>query len=307
MPHRGYTLIELLLVITIISIMTSFAISTYRYHQQQHHIEKIALEMQNVAEASLNFQIDQGHWPKAYQDFPTCAVNAPPREDSAYAEFLAYLPNESVQSSLGNYYCWSSAGAKESLFFVALQMPKNNVTFAKRIAALLPNAIATATPEKQEPNSCTTDSDCYVRLEVTGSSTPASHPFLAGYGQCIPQKTELGSDHAVQCQYIGLIGNKEPKTVKYMVTFMCPENSNGDLQSSVNFLDVGTASGDPYVLKTLELNSQCIAKGEKQMECTLLIDAARAMGWSVASGAQGHIGASYTAYCSPKPKEFYAY
>lgn len=306
MRYDGYTLIELLLVIAILSILSSLAIATYRDHQIQHRLEKMALEMQNIAEAALNFQADQGHWPKAHNTFPDCATKSP--DKTIDNTFLAYLPNASSESGFGNYYCWSNIGASGSLFFVALKIPKNNGLLAKRIAAELPNAVSTSAPMQQEPEPCNPDQDCYVRLEVSGNNS-AHTPSLsiAGYGDCMPEKRTQGSDAALHCQYLGLVGSKEPKTVNYLISFTCPTNEKGDLHSSVNFLDVGTASGDPYILKTLTLSHHCTTDENQHIACTLSIDAARAMGWSVASGAHGHIGASYTAYCLSIPKPSYTY
>lgn len=305
MQQRGFTLIELLLVIAILSILASISISTFRVHQINQRVERAALEMQSFMGAALNFQADQGAWPKAYNDLSTCSM-APP-DGTAYAGFITYLPNASTESTFGSYYCWSSIGASQSIFWVALKIPNNDIVLAKRIAALLPNAFATANPLANTLSSCTSTADCYVRMEVTGMGiNSVVGTYIAGIGNCEPGKTTLGSGPDVRCQYLGQDSGPEPKKVNYSIEFNCPSGTKGGLLASVNYLDVGKAKGDPYVMRTLEFSYACDEKNTPT-HCNLKIDAMRDMGWSVASGARGHIGASYTAFCGVKPKKIYSY
>ena len=61
--QHGFTLVELLLVIAVVSIMTAIGISTYRRHFQSTRAEKVSLEIQQVLEAAMAYHTDQGQWP----------------------------------------------------------------------------------------------------------------------------------------------------------------------------------------------------------------------------------------------------
>lgn len=288
--QRGYTLIELLLVTTVLSLLASLAITTYRHYWIERHLEKAAIEMENVLAAALNYHNDHDAWPLPNDIIHTCSTT--PGPDDEFAK--NYLPNHLSKNSFGSYYCWGTTGEAGALFWVALEIPNGqDPSFRQRIAAKLPNAHVVDDPQSPSTETCGQTS-CYVKAEIAGASSGRTSTTIVGVGNCVAGTTTQGSVEDLRCQYIGQSG-REPKTVEYAIQFHCPNTLEKEVMATVNNLDVGKANGDPYVLRTLSFEADC----KDTAGCSLKINAARSDGISVATGAHGHIGASYIAYCQP--------
>jgi len=314
--NRGFTLIELLLVIAIISILVSVSIVVYRQHEMTNRIEKAALETQNFLTAAINYYNDTGKWPQPHDNALNCTSDEP-----NFDNFIKnYLPNQSALSAFGHYYCWSTLAEQKDIFWVGIKIPAGDFAMAKRLVALLPNAVSTSKPSRPQPVECWKGDkiECFVRVELSqaalSNNAGMNGTTLAGVGNCIPKQTTPGSSPDLNCKYIGEVG-KEPKPVDYAVTFHCPENSIGNLVATPNYLYVGDTGADslPFALLSLQAtakNCHLINSAKSNVTCTLEINASRANGQSVATGANGNVGASYTAYCSSKKKEnhpFFSY
>ncbi len=305
--RNGYTLIELLLVIAIIAIMASLAITVYRHHQINNRIEKASLEMQNMLSAALNFKSNTGEWPTANNNLGTCSTIAPPSDDHFIKD---YIPNRSAKSMFGYFYCWATISS-DHLFWLAFKVPHNNVTIAKRIAALLPNAIATQNPNQPDEQACekSDGGSCYVRIEVSPWITGKSaNNTVAGVGNCKSGEALVpGSGQNTSCTFIGKSSDK-PQLVHYQVNFTCSANTEGRVVGSANFFDIGKVDkGRPYALRTMSVDSRgCLSTssepGKANTQCILEINSIRANGRSIATGAGGYVGATYIAYCVKKPE-----
>ena len=145
----GYTLIELLLVVTVIALIAALGVKTYRDKAASDRINIASLNIQHVLEAGMSYNVaNQGLWPK--NNWNPCNPSAS-AQDKDFVN--TYLPNESNQSNFGSPLCWNGddPGGDPKLaqqgkrFWVALNVGSDATaaTTAQRIAARLPNAIIT--------------------------------------------------------------------------------------------------------------------------------------------------------------------
>ncbi len=231
MRYRGFTLVELLLVIAVMSILTAVGVMSYRRYFQANRLDKVAISMQHVLEAAMAFYVDNNTWPEDHH-----CVNPGPVQENFINN---YLPNANYKSYYGSDFCWQAAGAVDPkrLFWVAVLIPgdgNENVNIAKRLAARLPNAITTNDPSSTQIPAPECDSTaCYVKAEITvpGSSSNA----LAGMtvlasgdchaGQETPSLTSVCQDSAVATEQ------------RYQIHFpACPAGTLPALTITPNFI-----------------------------------------------------------------------
>lgn len=290
---RGYTLIELLLVLAVLSLLTTVSVKWYRQHWWERHVENTALEISSQLSAALNYQTEHEQWPSAHQDLSTCWHTAPAVDD--FVQF--YSPLHQRRNLLGQHYCYGSHGPSATLFWLGIHLDSHQAdTLGARLMAHLPNAYLTSDPLDPEHPPCDA-TQCFLVSEVTSQmSQRPSGTQVIGVGVCQPEVTDTAATHQADhyCEWLGAQG-AEPKTAVYQIHFQCPALMEKKLMTSVNYLDVGKARGEPYVLRSLSLDTDCSSAAG----CLLKIVAARSDGHSVTTGAQGHIGANYLAYCQP--------
>ena len=138
---NGYTLIELLLVTSLLATTATFSVLSYQQHHQKQRAEKTALEMQAFAAAALNFEADNNRWPTANASIDSCTTIDANTKDHFIKNYVA---NQSAKSTLGSDYCWSAVNPEQLLFWVALKIPPHGMALSKQITALLPNALGEA-------------------------------------------------------------------------------------------------------------------------------------------------------------------
>lgn len=305
--QNGYTLIELLLVITVISIMSMLAIKTYHNHSETQRIDKAALEMQHILEAAIAYNVDFGQWPTANNITPACIfVN---NNDIFLTD---YLPNHTYQSNFGNHFCWSSQQSdnKGPLFWVALKTPAQ---IATRIAAELPNAIAVVNPNESSAHSCAKNSDaCYVRAEVVqpSISNQKLKTQVVGMGYCNPNKhgKQKGSSNEIFCR-------QESRADHYTIQFGCPANNQAQVYIVPDFYQSAALpqAKPPTILTVLNATTKnndsnphhntCKKKNSKSskyichVKVTALYDKGKHSVVRPRKGSPGTIGAFYIAYC----------
>ncbi len=315
--HNGYTLIELLLVIAVLSVMASLAILTVRKNTDNRRIDQAALEMQHVLEAALAYRVDQDSWPPANNTLANgCTAS------STVDTFInTYLPNGTYTSNYGAHFCWSSKtpGDKGPLFWVALKMPFSDATrnyqTATQIAARLPNALAVVNPAvstRNSANTCTSGSTaCYVRSEVVIPAASSEHDGnrVAGMGYCNPTQggAQPGSSDDVSCTQ-GSSGDQ------YVIKFSCPDGEKGQVYTFANFYKAAALrqANPPTILTVLSTSTHrdtCHESpaGSSQYMCTISIIAEYDHNtYPVVhprKGDAGTIGASYIAYCAQRPPQ----
>lgn len=314
MKPQGYTLIELLLVIAILAIISAAAIIAYHQAAENNRVDQAALEMQQVLEAAIAFNVASGasSWPIDNKQIPLCN----PTNPSTDSFILNYLPNRNYISTYGNNFCWAvdAANLNSSLFWVALKMPftdaHHNAQLANRIAARLPSGIALVDPTKAPitTNQCTDASaTCYVRAEVALPSTQSNgNTNVVGLGYCDPAKgqaSQPGSTADVTC-----IQNSPAD--HYTIQFTCPSGQTGQVYLMPNFYKSAAlrqmAGGTPTIITILGAkteNNSCHANPNSQtFSCPIAVTALYDSGTYSLVGAggggdPGTIGVTYIAYC----------
>lgn len=231
--EAGYTLLEMTLVLAIIAVIATFALKLYRDTTESNRANKVALEMQHVMEAAIAYNNNKNYWPtdNSYTTDPPAATDCATPKDLTFVN--NYLPNQSNLSSYGVSICWSGANdgtqtppPNYQRFWVAVALPGTYIATAQHVAALLPNAIATADQPKPlvatvksspfAPHSATASSDsdkvfaaptpctvttkpCYVRAEIplpaTQQSTSTPGFYAAGY--CVPNNQDTPGSQLV--------------------------------------------------------------------------------------------------------------
>jgi prepilin-type N-terminal cleavage/methylation domain-containing protein len=309
--QQGYTLIELLLVIAIISMISAFAIVAYRQNTENNRIDQAALEMQQVLEAAISYNVSSsaGAWPNANNALPNCV---PPNLNDDFIKI--YLPNQNFISNFGSNFCWDKVTNNPSLFWVALKMPytdlNRNYQLANRIAAHLPSGVAITDPTQNDVTTykCTTESaNCYVRAEVTLPTATGGNGQVVGMGYCDPSKgktLQQGSSADVTC-------TQNSPADHYTIKFACPNNGDvGQVYLVPNFYTAAfLGDADPSTIQTT-LNAKTetdtcteIPAGSSQYQCAIAITALFDSGSQrVVDARSGTIGATYIAYCT-KPNQ----
>lgn len=137
--QRGFTIIELLLVIALIAAMSVSGIALFQQRTTQLKIEKTALQIQQWLQAAMSYYVDNGAWPTDVSQLLQDANNS----TKAY-----YLPLSVANNPWG--YAYSIQPIQNNrLIEVTVNVPVFNagnlLAYAQRIAARLPNATATGT------------------------------------------------------------------------------------------------------------------------------------------------------------------
>ena len=66
--QKGFTLIEMMLVLAVIAIISMLALKTYQSSMMTTRIDKAAVEMQHILEAALAYNVDHQTWPDAHSE-----------------------------------------------------------------------------------------------------------------------------------------------------------------------------------------------------------------------------------------------
>jgi prepilin-type N-terminal cleavage/methylation domain-containing protein len=282
---RGFTLIELLCVIAVMSSLFVLSIRFSREYLVEQRITHTAIEMENVLAAALNYQFTHHVWPNFHDNLNQC-WQEPANKDEFIMDYLALKTH---RHHLGEYFCWGASQDSGPRFWVALHLNAQAHLFAPRLLARLANSYLSADPN--DPNEPPCDREhCFLVANTSahpGAEQVDNHAIqLMQTGECQSEKNNTA------CQWQGNEG-KEPKTAVFQIHFTCPNGYVKTLSASLNYLDVGKARGEPYVLRTMNLTSDC----HVDYGCQLSIQAARSDNHSVTTGAYGHVGATYWAYC----------
>ncbi len=251
--QAGYTLIELLLVVAVISLIAALGVKTYRDKSESDRINIAALNIQHILEAGISYNVaNKGLWPKNNWN-PSCS---PPQDDDFVKNFL---PNESNQSNFGTPVCWSGDGnpndptqeQKANRFWAALTTGKdaNAINLAKRIAARLPNAIITNNPSQEGATPTNTV------VTMPGGSSENSSTYVAGMGYCDGAKSagekQDGWDKETSCTRTTL-GEQYPTKAaeysadnsmgQYAIQFTCKPNEIPSVYITPNYLQMERSS-----------------------------------------------------------------
>jgi len=287
----GFTLIELLCVIAILASFLTLSIRYSRDFLWDRRLTNTAIEMENVLAAALNYQYTNQTWPEFHDQLNQCWQQAPDKNKF----ILDYMPLKNRPHQLGEFFCYGASHFDAPRFWVALHLNKQNYSLAPRLLARLANSYLSRDPNDPNEPPCD-EQNCFVI--VRSSAHPgAGQQFnksleLVGTGQCQSEHNETAINQNTQCDWQANEGT-EPKMAVFQIHFTCPKGYVKTLSASLNYLDVGKARGEPYVLRSVNLASDC----HWDYGCQLTIQAARSDNHSVTTGAHGHVGAAYWAYC----------
>lgn len=119
---KGFSLIEVFLVLAIIAVLLMLGLTMAQKYAQEVAVKKTATQLKQVLEAGLNYYRDNNNWPICPPDL----------------NFKKYLEFEAFKNPWGNDYECSIIGEGNKLQ-VATVLPSSNL--ARRVKALLPNAV----------------------------------------------------------------------------------------------------------------------------------------------------------------------
>jgi prepilin-type N-terminal cleavage/methylation domain-containing protein len=298
---KGFTLIELLLVIAIISILAAVGIMSYRRYFQVNRIDKVAISIQHVLEGAMAFYVDKSEWP-ADRDCDGSGGDIHEFVDN-------YLPNANYKSYYGTDFCWEKAGDTSKLFWVAVKIPgdgTDNLNVAKRLAARLPNAIVTSTPDSDDSPAPACDAtDCYVRAEITvpGVSSNAQQSVsLAATGDCHPGVPTPNASRTGSCTDASSGGQQQ-----YSISFKaCSANATPNLRINPNYVVVPRSHNGYNLVGMNATPGTCTttpdAQGKETCPATLYVSVCTPNGRHDCSESNiksmgGQVGASYLITC----------
>ncbi len=117
--EKGFTLVELMVVIIILAVLTGIAVPSYMALRNRARIQATRSEMQNIATAIAIFEADTGSFPVATTAaaLETALEGADSSGDDVYMENCpttdAWNASYVVSSAVGSYTLTSQAGTTE--------------------------------------------------------------------------------------------------------------------------------------------------------------------------------------------------
>ncbi len=192
----GYTMLELLLVLSLMAVMTLASIRWHRQHAFAETQKQATGDMQSMIASLMYYESVENVWPDAL----ACDDETSLESDAKFTKY--YLPSGIMPSVYGSNYCWQEKekDSTQAVGLLALNLPiqgEHASSNAQAIAALLPHA--TAVSDIETLTSCDSESaTCYVHTELvpqSGLSSQASGMTLQGMGSCYPDGGGLNFCH----------------------------------------------------------------------------------------------------------------
>jgi len=145
--QKGYTLLELMLVIALMAVIAMAGLATLQSRTQTIKIDKAAIEMQHWLEAGMGYFVDKQEWPSSISEI----VSKGYMPDGSSGPDG---PNGNNKNPWGYPYQIKTIG--RNLFAVSTVTPQfkaknkksNHMAIAKRVASRLPNAYASLIAEE---------------------------------------------------------------------------------------------------------------------------------------------------------------
>lgn len=168
--ERGFTLLELLLVLALASILALGAMSMYQIQLRNFKADKTSLQMQQWLQAGMSFYVDCNQWPTDSKQDPNIVEammgEAPLTQNECpiYAGTIRqYMPlNSDKNGPFPNDYSFGPVTSQSSttLFQVSTEIGEDTPaleTVGKMIAGRLPNA-ASSVDDSTEPKTVSVQS-----------------------------------------------------------------------------------------------------------------------------------------------------
>lgn len=110
--QKGFTLVELLIVVIVIAILAAITVVAYNGVQNRAHDSSIKNDLRNIAQAILQYKVLSGSLPKGSADMS--AVEGLKVSGSAYGHAF-----EGGGHTYNLVYCWPNSAHPESFALVA--------------------------------------------------------------------------------------------------------------------------------------------------------------------------------------------
>ena len=107
--YHGFTILELLLVIAILGILTTYYLSYFQQRTQDVKINRATQQIQELLQAASSFYLKYGHW----------------RTSCADANFIPFIPTGSTLNPWGTnkpYICQPTTSGKK-FQIISIQLP----------------------------------------------------------------------------------------------------------------------------------------------------------------------------------------
>lgn len=194
MRNRGFTLIEMLLVMVIIGIIVFASIGYIQRRTAQMRVDRASLQMQQILNAGLAYYVDHGTWPKDIT--------------LLYGTYLPSFPSNTFQNPWGiAYSAFPTLDGK--LYYVVSRVRLGTGTtqnypmiYASQLVGTLPLAYTStdpgdliAVPPPISKPCKASDTTCYVAAAVNvpgqnlNNATSVTFAGLYHHGGCVPVPT----------------------------------------------------------------------------------------------------------------------
>ncbi|GEM_PF-4462267 len=200
---QGFTLLELMLVIVIITVMMVATVKTMQERVAALRVQRAAQDIQSILSAAQDYFVAHGVWPGSGMSFTSTEANGGAASHDAVADLVGegYLVKV-TNSPWGTPYqiCPNivEAGAASSVitcpaatlplpasaenvsFFVYFSLPNGLSSVASEVAGVIPNGVNSCTQAGQ------TGSACQVQAQVIGPSGVLNMANYIQYATVVP-------------------------------------------------------------------------------------------------------------------------
>lgn len=192
---NGFTLIEMLLVLVIISAILYAGIGYINRRTEQMRIDRMSLQMQQILNASLAYYVDHGNWPTAIDtDLQGTYLPAVPKPLNN--------PWQKPYKIATSYVDLSGGKQSQPILFVYAQVTSTEGLASQQayqIAGMLPMSYTSSTagsgtnPPDSSAKCSTSATSCYVVSSVSipgqnlNNATAVTFAGLYKHGGCVPE------------------------------------------------------------------------------------------------------------------------
>lgn len=126
--RKGFTLIELMIVITVIAILVTIAIVSFTRVQQQARDTKRKAEIRTISQALHAYNADHGQYPVA----ATCTLLAAVTTPASFTDYLQTMPTAPVGATAAQSTYLCAVNATQYSLCITLESPRTaaNPVFA---------------------------------------------------------------------------------------------------------------------------------------------------------------------------------
>ncbi|OAI48747.1 hypothetical protein AYO45_04180 [Gammaproteobacteria bacterium SCGC AG-212-F23] len=186
---KGFTLVEMLLVLVIMSIILSMLIGYTQQKMDQLRRDRTSLMMQQILNAALSYYVNNGKWPANHWN------------GGGDPFVVNYLGNRTWKNPWGGTFDDLSANG---IFYLCTIIPSTGssttaIANAAIIAGSLPNAYTSSNNcsgvQPPAANNCSAGQPCYVvsAVQIPGqnlnNARSVNFADLYNSGACVPQPT----------------------------------------------------------------------------------------------------------------------